>query len=163
MKVVVLKQIQQEMNALLADSNIDNNENYILPKLLLIFLPMEITQNDEAICSEQDFINGVSIAWASQYMTHGSSGTRIGWRVTSKILASYPIHRIKYLFWNIWDDSGVIFSSTGLIIGMWYSLWRLTQYHFSDFYISKCLKKFLSLEIAKKKKNHYKKQHLGIS
>ena len=60
--MVVLKQIQQEMNVLLADSNIDNNKNYILPKLLLIFLPMEITQNDEANCSEQDFINGVSIA-----------------------------------------------------------------------------------------------------
>lgn len=65
------KHIQQEVNALLADSNIDMNENYILPKscvlLLLRFLPMEIIQAYGEKCNEQDFINGVHCLRTSPY------------------------------------------------------------------------------------------------
>ena len=57
------KQIQQEVNALLTDSNIDINDNYILPTscvfLLLRFLPTDITQ---------DFINGVHCLRTSPYV-----------------------------------------------------------------------------------------------
>ena len=65
------KHIQQEVNALLADSNIDMNKNYILPKscvlLLLRFLPMEIIQAYGEKCNEQDFINGVHCLRTSPY------------------------------------------------------------------------------------------------
>ena len=57
------KQIQQEVNALLTDSKLDMNENYILPKscvlLLLRFLSTEMIQADEEDCNEPDSINGV--------------------------------------------------------------------------------------------------------
>ena len=58
------KQIQQEVNALLADSNIGINENYILPKscmlLLLRFVPMKNYNG-------QDFVNGVHCLRTSPY------------------------------------------------------------------------------------------------
>ena len=65
------KQIQQEVNALLDDSNIDINENYILPKscvlLLLRFSPTEIIQADEANYKEQDYVSGVHCLRTSTY------------------------------------------------------------------------------------------------
>jgi len=85
------KQIQQEVNALLDASNIDINENYILPKscvlLLLRFSPTEIIQADEANCKEQDFVSGVHCL-RTEPMTPGSSGMTRRWRFTPRRLAS---------------------------------------------------------------------------
>jgi hypothetical protein len=72
------RQIQQEVNALLVDSNININKNFILPKscVLLVlglgFSPTKMIKVDED-SKDQDFISNVHCLRTSAY------DTRIHW------------------------------------------------------------------------------------
>jgi hypothetical protein len=66
------RQIQQEVNALLVDSNININKNFILPKscvlLVLRFSPTKMIKVDKD-SKDQDFISNVHCLRTSAYDT----------------------------------------------------------------------------------------------